>query len=334
MSFLPTTGLFQATNYITNPKALTDTTGWATYADAAQNIPVDGTGGSATNLTFSRSTSSPLEGPASFTMVQTNSQNIQGKGVGYAFTINSSDQAKVLSIQFDFNASSTFVASNGTTAPLNDGTSSTNAGNSDVEVFLYDVTNAILIPVSPQVITGNGSNNFTFKGTFQTASNSTSYRLIYHVAMASANATGWTFKFDNVYVGPQNLAQGVPSTDWTSYTPTGTWTTNSTYTGKWRRVGDSMEVEVNVALAGAPNSATFTDINLPTGYTIDTTKMTTVAANTRSLGTGWTQSAGSTYLVNPVYRSTTSIRPDVFNSAGTNLVDAAITQAAPGTYTL
>ncbi len=189
-------------NFIANPNAEINTTGWATYADTAANIPANGTGGTATGLTFTRSTSSPLAGTASFSMVQANSTSLQGKGVSYDFSIDSAYQAQPLGISFNFNASSTFVASNGSTPPLNDGTTNTNAGNSDIEVFIYDVTNAVLIPVTPQVITANGANNFVYGGSFQTASNSTSYRLIFHVATTSANATGWTFKFDNVVVGP------------------------------------------------------------------------------------------------------------------------------------
>lgn len=201
-------------NYILNPDAETNTNGWATYFDTAKNIPADGTGGTATGLTFSRSTSSPLVGTASFLLVQANSTSLQGKGVSYDFTIDSAYQASALSIQFNFNASSTFVAGDGITAPLNDNTTTTNAGNSDIEVFIYDVTNAALIPVTPQVITGKGTNNFCFSGMFQTASNSTSYRLIFHVATTSANATGWNFKFDNVYVGPKSLPLGMPNYEW------------------------------------------------------------------------------------------------------------------------
>lgn len=230
-------------NYVGNAFSETNTNGWATYSNTAQNIPVNGTGGTATGLTFSRSTSSPLRDTGTFSIVQTNSTNLQGKGVSYAFTIDAADQAKVLSIQLDYNASSTFVAGNGTTAPLNDGTTTTNAGNSDIEVFIYDVTNAILIPVSPEVFTANGTNNFTFKGVFQTASNSTSYRFILHCATNNANATGYTFKFTNVFVGPQYLIQGSPVTDWIAYTPTfvglGTPSAVSFYS---RRAGDSLQV--------------------------------------------------------------------------------------------
>ncbi len=118
-----------AINYIGNNTAEIDTTGWATYADAAGNVPVNGTGGTATNLTFSRSTSSPLRNTGSFLLAQANSTSLQGKGASYDFSIDTADQATMLQIQFNYNASSTFIASDGMTAPLNDGTTTTNAGN-------------------------------------------------------------------------------------------------------------------------------------------------------------------------------------------------------------
>ncbi len=261
-------------NYILNPDAETDTTGWATYADSAANIPVDGTGGSATNLTFSRSTSSPLVGAASFLMAQANSTSLQGKGVSYDFTIDSAYQGFPLSIQFNYNASSTFVASNGVTPPLNDGTTTTNAGNSDVEVFIYDKTNSVLTYVTPQVITGNGTNNFLFSGVFLSSSSSSSYRIIFHVATTSANATGWNFKFDNVYVGPQLVTPGVVATDW--QTETGltfqALGTTSNLRAFSRRIGDTYEVTGTVTYGTTAGSAA--SITLP--YTIDSTKMSSI----------------------------------------------------------
>lgn len=301
-------------NYIANPGAESTTTGWATYAGTAANIPASGTGGTATNLTFSRSTSSPLYNTASFSMAQANSTSLQGKGVSYDFTINSGDQAKVLNINLGFNASSTFVASNGTTAPLNDGTTTTNAGNSDIEVFLYDITNAVLIPVTPQVITANGTNNFTFNGSFQTASNSTSYRLIFHVATTSANATGWTFKFDNVFVGRQPIVQGPPMSDWSlnayAFTFTGLGSTSSTNVYS-RRVGDSLQVQGYVTCGTSTNTPT--TINFPTGLAIDTAKLT-ATANISQVGKGYNVPAS----ISPAYSSTGYGPFPIFYDGSTN----------------
>lgn len=245
-------------NYISNPDAESVTTGWATYADAAGTSPVDGTGGSPT-VTLTRSTSSPLRGTGSF-LITKDAANRQGEGVSYAFTIDSADKAKVLNISFDYEiASGTFASGD----------------SSDVRVFIYDVTNSALIPVAPYTIQGGGSLQWKFTGTFQTASSSTSYRLILHCATTSASA--YTFKFDNVIVGPQVVNYGAPIGDWNSnltLTPNsgafGTISGGSYYT---RRVGDSLQV-IGSFVCGTVAGGD-AKIALPSGHTIDTAKINT-----------------------------------------------------------
>ena len=61
-------------------------------------------------------------------------------------------------------------------------------------------------------------------------------------------------------------------TSWTDYTPTGSWSTNTTYTGKWRRVGDEMEIQVKVATTGTCTDAVLS-VDIPSGYTIDANKL-------------------------------------------------------------
>lgn len=256
-------------NYILNSDAEASTVDWNLYKNTAANIPSTGSGGSPTGLTFTRSTTAPLIGLASFILEQANSTNDQGEGVSTDFTIDSAYQANVLSISFNYNASSTFVASDGS-PPLNDGTTSTNTGNSDVEVFIYDITNAALIYVTPQVITANGANNFSFSGAFQTAPNSTHYRLILHVATANANAVGWSLKFDNVVVGPQTdgiLVPAIPTVveaaDTSVYTLANTINTWQLVTSGWNIVIPSTgywklsykTAVVIEASSGSPNTA-------------------------------------------------------------------------------
>lgn len=198
-------------NYIKNGGAESTTSGWATYANTAANIPSTGTGGSPSS-TWTSTTSSPLAGNASFLWTKAGSANRQGEGVAYAFTINTCDQANMLQISFDYAVvSGTFTASNGSTTPLNDGTTSTNAGNSDLEIFIYDVTNSQLIYVNPQVLTASSSLAFKFVGTFQTNSNSTSYRLIIHTATTTTN--NYVVKFDNFVVSSQRgfVSANVPA---------------------------------------------------------------------------------------------------------------------------
>lgn len=113
---------------------------------------------------------------------------------------------------------------------------------------------------------------------------------------------------------------GLSGSDWVSFTPTGGWTTNTTYTGKWRRVGDSMEVQVFVSLSGAPNAANLT-INLPSGYSIDTSKL---SSGTGSQGHGYgiiSDTGTRTYDCTPTYASTTSVTiQDLDDTVASNVV--------------
>ncbi len=280
-------------NYISaNPDAEADTAGWTTYADAAQNTPVDGTGGSPSS-TWTRTTSTPLRGTGSFLWTRS-AANRQGEGVAFAFTIDVADKAKVLSISFDYiNASGTFFAADGITAPLNDGTTSVNAGMSDLEVFIYDVTNSVLIPVSPQVLTSaSATNPATFKGVFQTSSNSTSYRLIIHTARSTAVA--FTQQFDNFFVGPQSVAYGPPVGDWIPYTPTisAGFGTSTNISFQYRRIGDAIDVKATFTTGTA--AASLVTITLPSGLSIDSSKIS-VSNSSSAAGeqVGWWMESGS-----------------------------------------
>lgn len=224
-------------NYILNPDAETNTQGWSTYADAAGSSPVDGTGGSP-NSTWTRSTSSPLRTTGSFLFTHNSGASRQGEGVSYAFTIDSADQARVVQISFDYIiGSGTFTA----------GTAST---DSDLTVWIYDVTNATVIqPSTFRLPSSSSTISDKFSATFQTASNSTSYRLIVHCSTTSTSA--FTVKFDNFKVGPQDVPIGSIVTDWKdagTVTITGS-TTNPTKGTvlqdkfRWRRVGGNMEFQ-------------------------------------------------------------------------------------------
>ena len=219
-------------NYISNYDAETDTTGYATYADAVGTSPVDGTGGSA-NSTWTRSTSSPLRDDASFVFTHNSGASRKGEGVSYDFTIDTSDKAKVLQIEFDYLISSgTFVAGS-------------SGVDSDLTVWVYDVTNATLIqPSSYKLFSNSTTIADKFQATFQSASNSTSYRLIVHCGSTSTSA--FTVQFDNFKVGPSNYVFGTPTTDWQAVTPTftglGTVTAIEVYS---RRNGDSLEIAGN-----------------------------------------------------------------------------------------
>lgn len=231
-------------NYISNPSADQNTTGAATYADGAAT-PTDGTGGSPT-ATITRTTSSPIRGLANYLFTP----GTLGDGVSWAFTIDAADQAKKLLISFDYALSGTIT-------------------EGDYVVYIYDVTNSTLIQAAPYKLSGTSGTNYSFKATFQSASNSTSYRVILHQAVS----TSVTVKFCRLSVSPQAVTYTSPQTDWTSFTPTGSWNTNTTYTGRWRRVGDEAIIHYLVQCTNTPNSASLT-LNPPSGLTMDTSKLT------------------------------------------------------------
>lgn len=279
-------------NYILNPGAESNTSGWATYADAAATTPVDGTGGSP-SVTFTRSTVSPLRGVGHFVITK-GATNRQGDGASYDFTIDAADKGRVLQISFDY------LVGSGTYA------------DGDLKLYIYDVTNSRLIEPAGTSILNVGVVQ-KHVATFQTSSDSVNYRLIFHVASTSASA--YTVQLDDVVVGPQVTTQGAAMTDWITYTPTGSWTNgNVFYTGKYRRVGDSAEFQIRVGISGgAPDSTTFS-VNLPSGLSIDTSKVVvgeSVLGNASAADSGTGYHAGVVLLNNA-----TSVYAAGENSAG------------------
>jgi hypothetical protein len=314
-------------NYIGNPDAEQATTGWATYADAADISPVNGTGGSP-NTTWTRNTTAPLIGTGDFLWTKSSGASRQGEGVSYDFTINKADKAKILRVSFDYIiASGTFTASDGITAPANSGTTS-NAGNSTIQVFVYDVTNSVLIQVSPALLTSNSTTiPAKFVGYFQTASDSTSYRLILHTSKETNAAM--TAQFDKFYVGPEAAVIGAPASDWQQFTMSITGSTSNPTKGTtsldkayWRRVGDSMEIryEYRQTVAGASGTGNYI-FNLPSGYSMDTNKITVTTPYQQSLGDAVGYNGTTVYALNVAAHNSTSFT--LYNAAANSQVGSA-----------
>lgn len=236
-------------NYVSNNLAEVNTDGWATYADAAGTAPVDGTGGSPA-VTWTRNTSSPLRGVADFLFTK-DAVNRQGQGVSYDFTINNADKAQPIYISFDYVTSANFA-------------------DNDMSVWIYDVTNALVVQPAPYLLKKVNQSE-TFAAVFQSASNSTSYRLIIHVG--STNATAYTLNFDNFKVGPSYAVMGSPITDWKAYTPTtqGLGTLGGGSTAFYRRNGDSIDIMARL-LTGTV-TAVEARVYLPSGLSVDTAKL-------------------------------------------------------------
>lgn len=276
-----------AQNFITNGDAESATTGWATYADAAGTSPVDGTAGSPT-VTWTRTTSSPLTDLASFLFTK-DAANRQGQGASYDFSIDRADQAKVCRIDFDYEVDS------GTYA------------DGDLTVWIYDVTNAQVIQPSASSILNAIGPQKKQSLSFQTNSNSTSYRLIVHVASTSASA--YTVKFDSVSIVRQSVSQGTVSAELPVKTLTvGAVTTPPTKgtttldTVRTTRVGSDAVIEIDYlqSTTGAAAGSGIYLFTLPNSLVLDATKIShsiTVTADQGDaagyIGSGQIQRAGA-----------------------------------------
>lgn len=127
----------------------------------------------------------------------------------------------------------------------------------------------------------------------------------------------------------------VPITDWVPYTPTGTWTSNVVYAGLWRRVSDTLEVNLRISTTGLPGPGTLTDVFIPSGLVIDVSKLAVGnRQNATSLGTGDMQNAGlGFFALNVGYHSTTSVRPLWLQSASSGILENGINPTlSPGTF--
>ena len=161
----------------------------------------------------------------------------------------------------------------------------------------------------------------------------------------SDNSTNWTVSLTrtsgttgpcyitNVIVGPGIQPQGAVVGAPISWTPTGSWTSNVTYTGDYQRIGTTGRFHVKIALSGAPNAATLT-VNMPSGLTIDSSLVNTALgvnvfgqAQANANGTPMTfqvVSSGSTSSVQPYFQTTAS---------GTSSAQSGVSNTVPISWT-
>lgn len=214
-------------NYIENIAPVTGLDGWNLYGDAASTTPEDGTGG-AYNLALTAETVTALR-KASFKLSK-DAANRMGQGLSTDFTIDRADQDKTLTIKFDAE----------TSANYQDG---------DLEVYVYDVTNAQLITLTSGKNLKAGSNEYV--GTFTSNANSLNYRLIFHVA--SANTLVWDVLLENVTVGPEREIVYPAITNWEDVSislSAASWTSNHSVIAKRRRIGDTVKYNVQINIEG------------------------------------------------------------------------------------
>jgi hypothetical protein len=279
-------------------------------------------GGSAAsgNLSLTASNSSPIAGTYSGAYASSAATTAGDMLISDAFTIDTEDQAKVLTFSFYYSA---------TTNPSNgnwSGTSSNSFG-----VAIYDVTNALwIMPAGVWSMTQSTLAGYA-TGTFQTTSNSTQYQLAIFNANASSNSI--TVKFDDLLVGPQTKPFGPAMTDWVAYTPTingaGTPTSVQFFS---RRKGDTLEITGNF-IAGTVGATPFWVTPGWNGSNANVTiaDSTKIAGGTYSLVGKMTLAS----VTNPAAKDYTAI--SIAGSStiyfGQTRTDSAVSPLAPGSGT-
>jgi len=245
-----------------NPGAELSTAGWATYHNGTTAPSTGMTGGTMTgNITFSRTTTVGEvidRGNASFKIVKA-AANAQGDGVSTTFTFAAMPRSGLVTMPIKILSGSVVQG--------------------DVKVFCWDNTNGALITPSYNDVLGTAP----ITPSFPIPSTTTSLTCGVHFASTSTNAVTFTYKF---LVNSQTAITGMAGSDWLSdktFTPTNFGTVSANQI-QYRRVGDSLHVR-GVFQSGT-QAAAAADITLPSGLSIDTSKLPT-QASTQMVGT-WT----------------------------------------------
>lgn len=105
-----------------------------------------------------------------------------------------------------------------------------------------------------------------------------------------------------------------------SFTPTGSWSANTTYSGMYQRITpDSVRLVYFLALSGAPTAATL-NVNLPSNMTIDGAKLPGGTATALRVGdvTGYDSSAANTgrLVGDAIYQSSTALQINMQDDDG------------------
>jgi ribosomal protein S16 len=298
-------------NFIDNPDAESGLEGYVLYQDAAQQIPEDGTGGAPAGITFTKTTNpnEVLYELGSF-KISKDASDRQGMGVSYDFKISKGYRNRTHFVNFIYSTSANFMFGDSYANP------------SDIGVFMYDMDNSKLIPMSTNWIGGGG--NFLASFTPEDL-NAENYRLIFHIATTSA--LDYDMILDTVVVGPNSYVSGSVQTTLQPYVPTFQGVVVNSTDVHWCRDGEFLEV-IGTFNVTSLNASEFR-MSLPQGLTVSS-KIPSLQVlngsshipNTGSLGwcndPQWTASPGNTYV--------TIVGPAAVNvlAASGNQVDAII----------
>jgi hypothetical protein len=261
-------------------------------------------------LTFSANLSVPLRGNYSF-YVSTASTQRQGEGVSYDFTIDDADKNKRFSISFDLKCEE-FAFAPG-----------------DIGLYVYDVDNSQLIYPSVIDLPDTTGSIQRVLASFNTT-DSSDYRLIYHVQSTNA---GITYRFDNVKVGPGEVVETSPESDWQDFItdPTlhdgGSGTELSDYTidfASYKRDGDTAHIRVK-----ASSSADRTDSD---ALCLKINDFTVTGDNTETCGTVFFDRGANEYNYTCRYSEDEAVDPAITVNDSTNSAQLTVGEFDNGDF--
>ena len=216
-----------------------------------------------------------------------------GAGDAYfCFTLDTADYNKKLAVQWDQNATagvaSTYVAG-------------------DYQLDVYSSTSSTCASGTTRLALSTDSSALSpipaLSGTYRTTFDSPGSAAQYVKVQITRVNNSHSLVISNLYVGPGTVTQGAAVSEWQSYTPTVANFTG-TVTGKWRRVGDSMQVRIYAA-STTTVAGTLT-IPVPTGYTIDSSKVAFSGGSYGVLGVAQAVDLGNAFYYGSVAYSTTT----------------------------
>lgn len=290
-------------NYLDNPDFKNNLNDWTQYYDGNVGEPVDGTGASTANLTFSRTTTAAdvLEGEASGELTIPVSTSGRGNGIRSDFTIDRQYQSKQLSVSFFYDTSDF---------------PSYGEGNWIACIYQVDGTPG-LVQLSGPIPNASGDcqrlpvgEPAQFKGNFVSQATGTDYRILIHMADGLAPATVRTIQVDDFKVAPVEFGQLDVVSDFetavSEIEASGTNPSKGTTSDdimRYRRVGNVMELFWNYdQSAGGSGGTGDYLIKIPEDLTADTTFISTLNSSTlNTVGQGKVfstagQSVGEVYV--------------------------------------
>jgi hypothetical protein len=235
------------------------------------------------------------------------------------------DLGKVLTVGFDYELVSGTLNFSGT------------LGSQTLMVYIYDATAGGASWIQPAGYLGmnQSSGPGRVTATFQT---SVVAGQKYRIAVIASQAVGsaCSLEFDNFVCSRVNAPIGPVVTDWVSYTPTVTYNsgsaTNVSHVGRWRRVGDSIEIDITSTFSNTSAAFSRPTYSLPSGLSFDTSKLPS-NEGTKLLGYGEANDIlTNSYPLTVGYNSTNTFFVFAGNASTTYLSFQDVTNTIPFTF--